>query len=288
MSNNNSYVDLHLHTVASDGTFTPESLIRHASSRGLKAIAVTDHDAWESIRPAAVLGAKLGIEVIPGVELSTTIGESEIHILGYFIDYLDPDFQKEVLRFKQARIERAQKIVEKLGTAGVRIDIKHVLEVAGSGSVGRPHVARALLDEGYVGSTDEAFSRYLGYGAPAYVPKNFMSPQDAFELIHYVRGLCFFAHPGIEGRDELIDQFAAWGLDGLEVWHSKHSPSQVKHYLELAGKKGMLVSGGSDSHGDQDLDSIKYNLKVTYDVVEKMKARVNDVATRKWMNEDGE
>jgi predicted metal-dependent phosphoesterase TrpH len=288
MTNNNSYVDLHLHTIASDGTFTPEALIRHASSRGLKAIAVTDHDAWESIRPAAVLGQKLGIEVIPGVELSTSIGQAEIHILGYFIDYLDPSFQKEVLRFKQARIERAQKIVEKLGTAGVRIDIKHVLEIAGSGSVGRPHVARALLDEGYVGSTDEAFSRYLGYGALAFVPKNFMSPQEAFELIHYVRGLCFFAHPGIENHDELIDQFAAGGLDGLEVWHSKHSPSQVKHYLEMADKRGMLVSGGSDSHGDQDLDSIKYNLKVSYDVVEKMKARVNDVATRKWMNADGE
>lgn len=251
-------------------------------------MAVTDHDAWESIRPAAALGAKVGIEVIPGVELSTSIGEAEIHILGYYIDYLDPDFQKEVLRFKQARIQRAQKIVEKLGMAGVRIDIKHVLEIAGSGSVGRPHVARALLDEGYVGSTDEAFSRYLGLGAPAYVGKNFMSPQDAFELIHYVRGLCFFAHPGIEGQDGLIDQFAAWGLDGLEVWHSKHSSSQVRHYLEIAEKKGMLVSGGSDSHGDQDLDSVKYNLKVSYEVVEKMKARVNDVATRKWMNEGGE
>jgi len=288
MPNNHSYVDLHLHTIASDGTFTPESLIRHASSRGLKAIAVTDHDAWESIRPAAALGSQLGIEVIPGVELSTSINDAEIHILGYFIDYLDPDFQKEVLRFKQARIERAQKIVEKLAVAGVRIDIKHVLEIAGSGSVGRPHVARALLDEGYVGSTDEAFSRYLGNGAPAYVPKNFMSPQDAFELIHYVRGLAFFAHPGIENRDELIDQFVVQGMDGLEVWHSKHSPAQVKHYLELADKKGLLVSGGSDSHGDQDLDSIKYNLKVSCEVVERMKARVNDVATRKWMNEDGE
>jgi predicted metal-dependent phosphoesterase TrpH len=288
MVNNHNYVDLHLHTSASDGTFSPESLIQHASARGLKAIAVTDHDAWEAIRPAAVLGARVGIEVIPGVELSTSVGEAEIHILGYFIDYLDPDFQKEVLRFKQARIERAQKIVEKLAEAGVRIDIKHVLEIAGSGSVGRPHVARALLDEGYVGSTDEAFSRYLGNGAPAYVPKNFMSPQDAFELIHYVHGLAFFAHPGIENRDEMIDDFALHGLDGLEVWHPKHSPSNVKHYQELAEQKKMLACGGSDSHGDQDLDSLKYNLKVPYETVERMKARLNETAARKWQGLDTE
>jgi len=271
MTISQTYVDLHIHTVASDGVFTPEELVKQASLKGLKAIAITDHDAWDAIEPVSRLAFKVGIEVIPGIELSTTIDGAEIHILGYFIDYSRQHFQEKVLHFKNARIERAYRMVEKLAELGVRIEISRVLEIAGSGSVGRPHVARALAEEGYVGGTDEAFTRYLGNGCPAYVPKNFLSPQESFDLVHSVGGLAFFAHPGIENRDELIDQFALQGMDGLEVWHSKHSGSQVKNYLDIAKQKGLLVCGGSDCHSDNLMNNGGGSVKVPYSVVEEMK-----------------
>lgn len=277
MPKSQHYVDLHLHTTASDGSFTPEQLVDFYSSRGFRAVAVTDHDAWDAIDPTIELAHRVGMEVIPGIELSSAVGEAEIHILGYFIDHHQREFQQRILRFKEARVERARKIVGKLKKLGVHIEAERVLELASSASVGRPHVARALQEEGYVGSSDEAFARYLRAGGPAYVPKEYLSPAEACSLIHAVGGLCFYAHPGIEGRDDLVPLFAAQGLDGIEAWHSKHSPSQVKHYQELARKYGLLVSGGSDSHGPDISDmaeSAGHLIKVPYEVVERMKQRL--------------
>jgi predicted metal-dependent phosphoesterase TrpH len=276
MNSSQTYVDLHIHTIASDGIFTPEELVKQASLKGLKAIAITDHDAWDAIEPISRLAFKVGIEVIPGIELSTTIEGAEIHILGYFIDYSKQHFQEKVLHFKNARVERAHRMVEKLAELGVRINIGRVLEIAGSGSVGRPHVARALTEEGYVGNTDEAFTRYLGNGCPAYVPKNFLTPRESFDLIHSVGGLAFYAHPGIENKDELIEVFAAQGMDGLEVWHSKHSSSQVKGYLDIVKQRGLLVCGGSDCHSDNLMGNGGGAIKVPYFVVEEMKQRISD------------
>ncbi len=275
MTQNRNYVDLHLHTTASDGSFTPEQLVDFYASRGFKAVAVTDHDAWDAIAPVTELASRVGLEVIPGIELSTAVDDVEIHFLGYFIDYLDPEFRCRIEHFKQARIERARKIVEKLRGLGVHIEAERVLELARTASVGRPHVARALQEEGYVGSSDEAFARYLRSGAPAYVPKPFLSPAEACRLVHSVGGLCFFAHPGIENRDDLIPEFAGQGLDGVEAWHSKHSPAQVKHYQELAQRHNLLVCGGSDSHGPEHHETGNGHLiKVPYEVVERMKERL--------------
>ena len=277
------YVDLHLHTVASDGTLTPEQLVDYASSKGYKAIAVTDHDSWESIGATAALGSRVGLEVIPGIELSTNIDEREIHILGYFIAHHDRVFQAQVAHFKQARLERAQRMVEKLSAMGVHIEMQRVLQIAGGGSLGRPHVARALLEQGYVGSIDEAFSRYIGAGCPAYVAKDFLTPEESFQLIHDAGGLAFFAHPGIEGADDLIDGFAAAGLDGIEVWHAKHTASQAKHYHDLAVRKKLLVSGGSDFHGEGlGSSASRCPVRVPYEVVERMKERLSDATLRKW------
>lgn len=277
------YVDLHLHTIASDGTLTPEQLVDYASSKGYRAIAVTDHDSWESIGAAAALGSRVGLEVIPGIELSTNLDEREIHVLGYFIDHNDRVFQAKIAQFKQARIERATRIVEKLSSMGVRVQLARVLEIAGGGSVGRPHVARALQELGYVGSVDEAFSRYIGAGCPAYVGKDFLTPGESFALIHEAGGLAFFAHPGIEGADELIDGFIAEGLDGIEVWHSKHSPVQARHYQELAARRKLLVSGGSDFHGDGLGSNASRNpVKIPYEVVDLMKERLSEATLRKW------
>jgi len=167
MPKSQQYVDLHLHTTASDGTFTPEQLVDFYSSRGYRAVAVTDHDAWDAIDPTIEVARKVGLEVIPGIELSSAVDQAEIHILGYFIDHHNHDFQKRILKFKEARIERAKKIVGKLRSLGVHIEAERVLELASSASVGRPHVARALQEEGYVGSSDEAFARYLRAGGPA-------------------------------------------------------------------------------------------------------------------------
>jgi predicted metal-dependent phosphoesterase TrpH len=271
MTSNQNLVDLHIHTTASDGMFIPTELVRQASLKGLKAIAITDHDAWDAIEPVKALAAKVGIEVISGIELSTNIDSVEIHILGYFIDYNAPQFQEKVLQFKHARIERARKMVNKLSELGARIDFARVMGIAGSGSVGRPHVARALVQEGYVGSADEAFTRYLGNGCPAYVPKDFLSPAESFDLIHSVGGLAFFAHPGIEGKDDLIVKFVSQGMDGLEVWHAKHSSVQVKGYLEITRQKKLLTCGGSDCHGDNLMTNGGGAVKVSYNVVDEMK-----------------
>jgi len=274
MPKQRDYADLHLHTTASDGSYTPEQLVDFYSSHGFKAVAITDHDAWDAIDPTAELARKVGLEVLPGIELSTAVGDAEIHLLGYYIDYNDREFQVQIRQFKEARIVRAHKMVEKLAELGVRIDVKRVLELARTGSVGRPHVAKALLEEGYVGSPDEAFARYLRSGAPAYVPKPFLSTAEACRLIHSVGGLCFYAHPGIENRDDLIDQFIAEGMDGIEVWHSKHSPAQVKHYQDLVRQHGLLASGGSDSHGEMLSEGPGHVLRVPYEVVERMKERL--------------
>ena len=280
------YVDLHLHTVASDGTLTPAQLVDYASSKGYKAIAITDHDSWDSIGAAAALGSRVGLEVIPGIELSTNIDEREIHILGYFIEYHDRVFQAQVAHFKQARVERAEKMVEKLSAMGVRIEMMRVLQIAGGGSLGRPHVARALLEQGYVGSIDEAFSRYIGAGCPAYVAKDFLSPEESFRLVHDAGGLAFFAHPGIEGADDLIEGFAAAGLDGLEVWHAKHTAAQAKHYCDVAARLKLLVSGGSDFHGESlGGNASRCAVRVPYEVVERMKQRLSQATIRKWASE---
>ncbi|MCU0607580.1 MAG: PHP domain-containing protein [Candidatus Edwardsbacteria bacterium] len=277
------YCDLHLHTIASDGTLTPEQLVDYASSKGYRAIAVTDHDSWESIGAAQALGSRVGLEVVPGIELSTNLDDREIHVLGYFIDHNDRVFRAKIAHFKQARIERAGRMVEKLAAMGVRVELPRVLQIAGGGSVGRPHVARALQELGYVGSVDEAFARYIGSGCPAYVGKDFLTPAESFALVHDAGGLAFFAHPGIENADELIDGFVADGLDGLEVWHSKHTAAQARHYQELATRRGLLMSGGSDYHGDGLGGSASRNpARVPYDVVERMKQRLSEATLRKW------
>ncbi len=277
------YVDLHLHTVASDGTLTPAQLVDYASSRGYRAVAVTDHDSWESIGGAQALGSRVGLEVIPGIELSTNLDEREIHVLGYFIDHNDRVFQAKVAHFRQARVERAARIVEKLSAMGVRIELPRVLQIAAGGAVGRPHLARALQELGYVGSVDEAFARYLGAGCPAYVGKDFLTPEESFALVHEAGGLAFFAHPGIENCDDLIDGFVAAGLDGLEVWHAKHTPAQARHYQEIAAQRGLLVSGGSDYHGDGLGGGAPRNqVRVPYQVVERMKERLSEATLRKW------
>lgn len=243
-------VDLHLHSTASDGTLSPEELVKLASKLQFKAIALTDHDSAEGVAPALKKAQEYpGLEVIPAVELSSDVQGRDIHFLGYFIDYQSPWLKKHLKGLREARLKRAVKMVERLQKMGFSLFFKEVLAEAGSGAVGRPHIARAMLKKGYIHHIQEAFSRYIGRQAPAYVEKYAYTPEDVIKIIRKIGGISVLAHPGLTKVDELIPKFIKAGLKGLEVVHSDHSPEQIGHYRRLAERLGLVVTGGSDCHG---------------------------------------
>lgn len=243
------FADLHLHSHFSDGTWTPEALAAEARRLGLGALALTDHDTVEGCARAAAACALHGLEFVPGTELTAEHAGQEVHVLGYFLDITHPDLLRELTRFQRARQERIREMVARLNHRGVGLQPEAVFALANCRSPGRPHVARALVQHGYCGSLEEAFERFLKKHRPAWVPKCKVSARQAIELIHAAGGLAVMAHPGLNRCDALIPALVEVGLDGLECWHTKHSESQVAHYLELARRHGLLVTGGSDCHG---------------------------------------
>jgi len=246
----NGYVDLHLHTNASDSTFTVKELLDMAKSVGLAAIGITDHDSVDSIDEGIEIGKKLGIEVVPGVELSAEENGMEVHILGYFIDWKDNEFLNKLRILRESRLDRAKKIIKKLNDLNIGIKIEDVLKLTDSNtSVGRLHIARALKDGSYISDIREAFQKYIGHNGPAYVKKYFISPIEAVSMIKKIGGIPVLAHPGVLNNDELIFKLIPFGLAGIEVYHSEHSTSNVEHYSELARKNNLLITGGSDCHG---------------------------------------
>jgi predicted metal-dependent phosphoesterase TrpH len=242
-------VDLHIHTVHSDGVDTPAQVVERALDLGLAAISVTDHDTVSGISETVSLAKGTSLEVIPGVELSATDGTSDIHILGYFVDYSDTSFIAELNRFKNARLERAKKILGKLKEMNIDLPVDRVLDIANRSAIGRPHIAEALLDQGYVDTFEEAFRKYIGHRSPAYVPKLVLEPRQAFDLIRSVGGIAAMAHPGTVQRDDLIPVFVEQGMQALEVWHPQHDRGSVRYYMEIAKRYGIAVTGGSDTHG---------------------------------------
>ncbi len=265
------YIDLHVHSTFSDSTLSPLDIAKTAKERGLCAVAVTDHDSVAGVEEATRAGEELGVEVISGVELSVMDGTSDIHILGYFVDYSDQSFVGELERFKTARFERVKKILAKLKDLEVDIQLESVLKIAENGALGRPHVAEALLDSGYVDTFEEAFRRYIGHRSPAYVPKLLLSPQDAFRLIEKAGGISAMAHPGTVQRDDLIPEFVELGMKALEVWHPKHDRGAVKYYMEMAKRYGLAVTGGSDSHGARTTSASVGSVRVPYSVLVSLK-----------------
>lgn len=241
--------DLHLHSHFSDGTWTPEALVAEARRLGLRALALTDHDTVEGCTRAAAACARSGLEFVPGTELTAEHAGQEVHVLGYFLNITHPDLLRELTRFQRARQERIREMVARLNHRGVGLRPEAVFALANCRSPGRPHVARALVQHGYCGSLEEAFERFLKKHRPAWVPKCKVSARQAIELIHVAGGLAVMAHPGLNRSDTLIPALVEVGLDGLECWHTKHSEAQVAHYLELARRHGLLVTGGSDCHG---------------------------------------
>ena len=242
------YVDLHIHTTFSDGSYSVEEVMEAAVSKGLSTISITDHDCTDAYPLAIKMGESLGVEVIPGVELSSDIQGTDIHILGYFVDINSPPFINKLQEMKEARFHRAKKMVSNLNKQGIDLRFETVLSTAGLGAIGRPHIAAALLKEELVYSFREAFDKYIGYGLPAYVEKLKMHPKEVFDLIRGAGGIPVLAHPGVTGVDERIPEFVRDGLMGIEVYHSEHPRAAQRHYLRICKKHQLAYTGGSDFH----------------------------------------
>ena len=266
------FADLHLHTIFSDGTYTPGELIGEVKKREISAISVVDHDTVEGIAPTLKEAESAGIEVLPGIELSANYHELEVHILGYLIDFQDAGLLKDLNLLKEGRIERIYKIIKKLEGQGINLEAQEVFSIAQKGIVGRLHVAKALLAKGCVASIHEAFYKYLGDGRPAYVCDFKLSPQEAIKLIKGVGGIPVLAHPYTLKNDNLINLFVDGGLEGLEVFYPEHSAAMTEHYRDLAKKFGLIMTGGSDCHGILKSEGNAVgSVKVPYEVVEELK-----------------
>jgi predicted metal-dependent phosphoesterase TrpH len=263
--------DLHLHTVFSDSTYTPVELINESTRVGLSAIAVVDHDTVKGIEPTLKIAKMANIEVLPGIELSAEDDGLEIHILGYLIDYKRRDLEEKLEFLRKNRIERIYKIADKLKGMGIKLKPEAVFEIAKQGTVGRLHVARAMVNTGLVDSTTEAFQKYIGDKCPAYVCNFRFSPQDAIKLIRDVGGIPVLAHPYSLNRDELIPKFVDYGMMGLEVYYPEHSQGMINLYLSLAKKYNLLITGGSDCHGNAKPEVKIGSVQIPYKFVEKLK-----------------
>lgn len=261
----NQRADLHVHTTASDGTLTPEQVVREAARIGLGAVGIADHDTVAGIESGLAAAKETGIILAPAVEINTDYGKDEVHVLGYFVDHRSPALNAHLERQRNARFERGKKIVERLNELGVNVSFDRVQEIAGGGAIGRPHVARAVVEAGYAGSINTAFGKYLIRGAPAYVARHKLTPFQAIDMVREADGVPVLAHPGIHKHDELIPELIARGLRGIEAYHTEHSSIQAERYVQLARRYNLIATGGSDSHGPDNLKTIAIG-SVTVDI----------------------
>ena len=264
--------DLHVHTTASDGSLTPEQVVQEAAEAGLAAIGIADHDTVDGIAPGLAAGREAGIIVVPAVEINTDYNDEEVHLLGYYIDFESSTLNEHLERLRNARLERAEKMVKRLNELGLKISLDRVLEIAGAGSVGRPHVAKAMVEAGYSSSMNSAFGKYLVSGASAYIPRYKLTPFEAIEIIHEAGGVAVLAHPGDSRHDEMIPQLVDAGMQGIEVYHTDHSSAQARRYLQIAEKYNLIPTGGSDSHGPNMIKTIPVgHITVGMEVVRRLK-----------------
>lgn len=275
-------IDLHVHSTASDGSYSPAEVVRQAKEGGLTAVALTDHDTVDGLPEAVAAGDRLGLEVIPGVEISAQFPGGTMHILGLYVDYHNGRLDERLAVLKQARLDRNPQIINKLNALGIPITMARVEEISGGGQVGRPHIARALLEMGYIKNLQEAFDKYLGWQRAAYVSKFRFPPDQALAMIREAKGIPVLAHPFTLGLGSayalknLVIELQGLGLAGLEVFYSEHTPEQIALYLKLAQELNLLITGGSDYHGlnkpEIALGNMPCQGRLTYDLVEALKA----------------
>lgn len=273
--------DLHMHTNYSDGTLTPEQLIQAAHAAGLTTVSLTDHDITDGLDAASEEGARLGVEVIAGIELSAMVKnaqgmETEMHILGYFINHRNAHFQETLTMFRKTRLKRAEHMIAKLAHLGMKLNTDKIEAHAQGKAVGRPHIARALMEAGHVRNFDEAFEKYLKEGRPAYVPKAQLSPVECVQLIRRVGGLAVVAHPQFGGprQKKTWESLIRAGLNGIEAFHSQQAPHIAKEYERLAQEYGLIATGGSDFHSAENGPKGKLgDVRMPYSVVESLRAR---------------
>lgn len=243
-------VDLHLHTTESDGRLAPAELVDFVAGRGLKIVAITDHDITDGLEPAwEAAKAYPDLHIIPGIELSTDIPGNEIHILGYYFDYEDREFQAKLRDFRDSRIGRAKEMVDRLGELGLPLDWDRVKEIAGQGAIGRPHIAQAMVENGYISLPKEAFDKYIGRNGPAYAERVKQTPEEAVQMISSVGGVSAMAHPAqVENLDGILEKLRAAGLKGMEVHYAEYDQPTRDRLAETARRHGLLPCGGSDYH----------------------------------------
>ena len=266
------FVDLHSHSTASDGALPPTAVVEAAHAAQLDALALTDHDTMAGVAEAQAAGVRLGVRIVPGVELSALHLEREIHMLALHVERSD-ELESQLAHFRAGRVRRAEEMVAKLRGLGAPITMDAVLAHAGRGAVGRPHVARALVDSGFVRDQREAFDRYIGNGRPALVAKEALYAADAIDLVHAAGGIAVFAHPGRDGTRAVIEPLVGWGLDGLEILHPSQSGEDMARLGALAHHFDLVSSGGSDWHGTTDGFRTLGQMRVPYTVLQQQDER---------------
>ena len=258
--------DLHIHTTFSDGTQTPEKVVQLAKEAGLKTIAITDHDTVSGIISAP------DIEIIPGIEFTTETDETEIHILGYYIDVNNARLLENIAKLQKGREERIIMICNKLADLGAKLDPEKIFALAGHRDAGRPHVAQAMIEAGIVKTFKEAFDTYIAFNGPAYVSHYKLSPVEAVELVTVASGLAVYAHPAVSNCDQIVPELKAAGLVGIEAQYPTHNKTKTLHYEKLAVEQGLLVTGGSDYHGFESGRAIKLGeFTISDELAEKLK-----------------
>lgn len=266
------YADLHIHTNLSDSTLTPKEVVAISLKNRLSAISITDHDTIDAIAPAIAAAKNCDLEIIPGIEMTCELENTEIHILGYFIDNKNKSFLKKLKVLRRIRVERIYKMVDKLKALGLnKIDAKEVIKSAGRGAVGRVHLAIVMQKNGYVSSIPEAFYRFIHDKGPAYVSKFRFKPREVIDLILRNKGVPVLAHPHILGKCENLKEFVDCGLKGIEVFYPEYTDTRIEYYKNLARKYNLLLTGGSDCHGRAKNDTSIGKIKIPYELVEKLK-----------------
>ncbi|MGB9678603.1 MAG: PHP domain-containing protein [Thermoanaerobacteraceae bacterium] len=269
--------DLHMHSTSSDGSNSPSEVVRLAKEHNLDCISLTDHDTINGLCEALEASKKYNIELIPGIELNSFNEEQEVHILGYFLNYKDKNLLVKLNNIIDLRLKRAEEILKKLNNIGIQINLEDILEFTNKNYIGRPHIARALIKKKYVTTVKEAFEKYIGEDAPAYVKSYRLNTYEAIELLKNNGAVPVLAHPGLLKNDKIIKDLVNHGLMGIEVYHSKHTQDDINYYLEIAKSFNLLITGGSDFHGiEVDGRDLLGSIKLDYSYVKLLKAKAKN------------